>query len=132
MKKQYLKTIGSTLIVGAFLFLAFGSDETENSDANSNSNEVKTSFSNCDELLDYVRPKGYNTLKSDWGGGAIDEPWDASGVGELKMRVNVKWNNIKCNGKSVEITFVNNYTSLANSFDKNPGAFNSVYCGDYK
>ena len=29
MKKQFLKIIGSTLIVGLFLFMAFGSDDSK-------------------------------------------------------------------------------------------------------
>lgn len=37
MKKQYLKTIGSTLIVGAFLFFAFGSDDSGSSSSTSSS-----------------------------------------------------------------------------------------------
>jgi hypothetical protein len=37
MKKQYFKTIGSTLIVGAFLFLAFGSGKSNSSSVSSSS-----------------------------------------------------------------------------------------------
>lgn len=37
MKKQYLKTIGSTLIVVTFLFLAFGSGDSKSSSESSSS-----------------------------------------------------------------------------------------------
>jgi DnaJ-class molecular chaperone len=43
MKKQYLKTIGSTLIVGAFLFLAFGSDDSKSSSSDSSSSSSSSS-----------------------------------------------------------------------------------------
>lgn len=125
MKKQYFKTIGSTLIISAFLFLAFGS-------GNDKPKEIKTSFQNCDELLEYVRYTSYSSLKSDWGEGNIGEPRDASSVGDLDMEVNVKWNNVKCNGKPVEITFKNRFTGLSDAFSKDPGNFQSVYCGDYE
>lgn len=45
MKKQYLKTTGSTLIVGAFLFLAFGSDESDSTSTSTSSKEVDCSNS---------------------------------------------------------------------------------------
>lgn len=125
MRKKYFKSIGSTLIVGAFLFLAFGSGDGE-------SKEVKTSFKNCDELLEYVRYTSYSSLKSDWGEGNIGEPWDASAVGDLNMQVTVKWSNVKCNGKPVELKFKNRFLGLSDAFDKDPGDFESVYCGDYE
>ncbi len=40
MKKQYIKTISSVLIVGFFVFLAFGSEESSD---NKNSNSSSTS-----------------------------------------------------------------------------------------
>ena len=44
MKKQYFKTIGSTLIVCAFLLLAFGSDESSESE-----NETTSELSESNE-----------------------------------------------------------------------------------
>ncbi len=38
MKKNYVKTVVSSLIVGVFLFMAYGSDESEN---NSNSDSYR-------------------------------------------------------------------------------------------
>ena len=59
MKKQYLKTIGSTLIVGAFLFLALGSDppKSENNASSSNEPEKKINCMMCGKDLtnDYNR-----------------------------------------------------------------------------
>jgi hypothetical protein len=46
MKTQYIKTIGSTLIVGAFLFLAFGSDDSSDTPEEKKENALKgVSFS---------------------------------------------------------------------------------------
>jgi hypothetical protein len=42
MINKYFKTIGSILLVGAFLFLAFGSDDTKSSDTSPSSNSKKT------------------------------------------------------------------------------------------
>jgi hypothetical protein len=52
MKTQYIKTIGSTLIVGAFLFLAFGSDDSGSSYSPSSSSSSSSSKHDA--------PKGYH------------------------------------------------------------------------
>jgi DNA-directed RNA polymerase subunit N (RpoN/RPB10) len=41
MKNKYLKTVGSALIAGAFLFIAFGSGDSESEKNSSTSNEPK-------------------------------------------------------------------------------------------
>lgn len=59
MKVQYFKTFGSTLIVGAFLFLALGSEKGANSEKNENKIETpseknKTCW-NCGKHTEYGR-----------------------------------------------------------------------------
>lgn len=50
MKKKYLKVMYSTLIVGAFLVLAFGSDESKSSSSSSSnsSSPTKTEEKKCE------------------------------------------------------------------------------------
>jgi hypothetical protein len=84
MKKQYLKTIFSTLIVGAFLFLAFGSDDSKSSSSNSNSSSSSSSSSSSKNTrtvysggyaveIDLTPPKGYEkgATCSDCDGGGV-------------------------------------------------------------
>jgi ribosomal protein L24E len=61
-KNKYLKTIGSTLIVGAFLFLAFGSDDSKSSSSSSSSgsSSSKVTCGYCGRSFD--KGTGYNTL----------------------------------------------------------------------
>ena len=46
MTNKYIKIICSTLIVGTFLFIAFGSDESKSSSDDSNSNSSSNSSTN--------------------------------------------------------------------------------------
>ena len=82
-------------------------------------------FSTKEELGSFIEFKSYNDLKEVWGLGEIGEPWDASGIGELKMRVSVKWENVKCMGKSVKINFDNDFTDIKDAVEKNPGKVNA-------
>ena len=69
MKKQFFKIIGSTLIVGFFLILAFGSedskDEKETSETSNNENQsdgvaTNEGTKNCIEGYDWVYPSSSN------------------------------------------------------------------------
>lgn len=103
--------------VSIFLFSACGSSKSND----------KTSFSNCEELISYTQYRYYDAIKSEWGPGSIGETWDANaGTGDIEMKVKVKWDNIKCNGKSVVIQFTNLGT------DKSPSKYDGIYCDDYK
>jgi hypothetical protein len=104
-KNNLFKIIGSTVIVGAFLFLAFGSDDSKNE-----KEVVKTEFSSCDELREYLgwsdtgqhAYKGFSDLEKMWGEGIkISDPFCNS---EL-CYVNVLFENVKVNGSSVYLIF---------------------------
>ena len=69
-KNKYLKTIGSTLIVGAFLFFAFGSDESSSSSDNELSKKSK------DEIVE-ILCKNELTEEKDISGG--------TGIGVVKI-----------------------------------------------
>jgi hypothetical protein len=69
MKKQFFKIIGSTLIVGLFLILAFGSEdskdekgtsETSNNENQSDGVATNEGTKNCIEGYDWVYPSSSN------------------------------------------------------------------------
>ena len=113
------------VVFGVFVFSKY-SNNKNNSSSSINSGGKKTSFDNCIELVEYTRYKTYSDLKSEWGEGNIGEPWDASAVGDLNMKVKVRWSNIKCNGNTVEIMFVN-----GNIIDKMPTSYDGIFCDAY-
>lgn len=130
--KPMSKTMGKVFKIGIVLILAliiipplvFGGDEENSS--------IKTSFNNCSELAHYVNNKRYSVLEAQWGSGNVGKPWDASAVGELKMKVNVSWSNIKCNGKPVNLTFENGHLGISDAFDKLPRGTSAPNCSDYE
>ena len=99
MKKFNLKPIGTLIIIFVFLFLAFGSSDEQE--------EKKTDFSSKDEFYEYVKNKSYSDLKESWGEGEFSEPWDASGTGAGDFLIEVSWDNVKVEGKSVKVMFTN-------------------------
>lgn len=117
MSKKYFKIIQSILIAGIFLFIAFGSNE----DDESNKDVVKTDFSNCTEVIDYVKYRGYQSLKDEWGDARLgDIGMDNSGNFEIE----VIWDKVKVNGNTVEFTFTRSQTSNI------PMNFINAYCGN--
>lgn len=78
-------------------------------------------FATKEELWDFIKNYRYENLKQIWGEGEVGEPWDASGIGELRMRISVKWKDVKCMGKSVKIDFKNDFLEIKDAFDKSPG-----------
>lgn len=123
-KKVFASIIGLTLAICIIPPLIFGGDDKSNS--------IKTSFNNCSELARYVNSRRYSVLEAQWGSGNVGEPWDASAVGELKMKVNVTWTNIKCNGKPVNLTFENRHLGISDAFDKMPRGTSAPNCSDYE
>ncbi|MGL2999412.1 hypothetical protein [Flavobacterium sp. RSSB_23] len=110
MKYNLHKTFSSTLVVFAFLIIAFGSGEskeTENTTETENSEVSKTVFNTKDDLWSFIKYSNYDDLKSVWGNGRFDNLRDASSVGELDMTIDVYWDNILCEGQPIKITFKN-------------------------
>lgn len=69
MKKKYFKTIGSILIVGAFLFLALASDPPKSSSGNSNSSSSNSSDLHiCSTCGKKYEGKGYSVVSDGVGG----------------------------------------------------------------
>ncbi|MFY0602591.1 MAG: hypothetical protein JXQ93_01480 [Flavobacteriaceae bacterium] len=101
------------------------------SDNDSNS-LAPTYFNSCEELNDFIRGKNYYSLSQMWGKGKVYEPYDVSAVGELRMKVRVKWKNILCNNKPVEIFFKNQWYELSDLKDKNPTISYPVNCSSYR
>ena len=89
---------------------------------------VKTNFTNCKELYNYVKDENYNSLEKLWGTATLGEPWDASAVGELRMRIYATWYNVKINGQAVSLKFENRYYDLTDVMDKNPTKFIATEC----
>lgn len=90
--------------------------------------EIKTSFSNCDELIHYVKYYSYETLKSQWGEGEIGKPYNSSGFADQKeMMVGVVWKNINVNGKHPEIIYTN-ASDKSDWYYKNPSRFWAAKC----
>ena len=108
MKKQFFKIIGSTLIVGFFLILAFGSedskDEKETSETSNNENQsdgvaTNDGTKNCIEGYDWVYPSSSNPtsawkFSSDgsfnfsttmFGGMSTWGNWDVISPGKIKI-----------------------------------------------
>ena len=83
-KNKYIKIISSTLIVGAFLFLAFGSDESKDKGS---SNSTTTSSSSSTED---TPPAGYEK------GGSCSQ---CSGSGKCLNNQGQEWVCPSCNGK---------------------------------
>ncbi|MDP2386452.1 MAG: hypothetical protein Q8M29_08775 [Bacteroidota bacterium] len=123
-----MKKLALLLLITILLF-GCGSKSSKSS---SDSNETPTNFTTCDELNSFVQYYSYSDLKAKWGEGKIDEPWDESGVGEMKMKVNVTWSNILCNGKPVTIMFTNAHSGIADAFEKTPNLFDGIFCDNYK
>lgn len=115
MKNSYLKIISTTILAGVFLFLAFGSGESKKT-------EPKTNFKTSSELWEYIQYSNYDALKAEWGNGRVDKPWDASGIGELDMQVNVYWDNVVCEGKPIRVCFKNDYETIDKVLDPNPSS----------
>lgn len=69
MKKQYLKTIGATLIVGAFLILALASDPPKSSSSSSNSSSSNSNdLHNCSTCGKKYEGNGYSVVSDGVGG----------------------------------------------------------------
>ncbi len=66
-KNKYFKIISSTLIVGAFLFLAFGSGESKSSSGSSNSSNSTVSHI-CSTCGKKYEGSGYAALSDGVGG----------------------------------------------------------------
>jgi len=70
-KNKYIKIISSTLIVGAFLFLAFGSGDSKSSSGSSNSSSSNSNDSHiCSTCGKKYEGNGY-TPSSDGVGGDL-------------------------------------------------------------
>ena len=108
MKKQFFKIIGSTLIVGFFLILAFGSEdskdekgtsETSNNENQSDGVATNEGTKNCIEGYDWVYPSSSNPtsawkFSSDgsfnfsttmFGGMSTWGNWDVISPGKIKI-----------------------------------------------
>ena len=99
--KKNSKIISTTLIGGFFLLIAFASGEDKNE-------TKKTSFSNCDELGDYVEYRGYQSLVEEWGEA---EKGRIHISNEGQFLIDIKWNKIKVHGKTVVFTFTKDQTT---------------------
>lgn len=96
------KIIILTAIIGSL----FSCNRNQNSNSNPvESVEKKTSFQSFEELDSYTHDKSYEKLKSLWGEGEMGEPWDASGVGELNVRMKITWKNVKYKGKPIVVEY---------------------------
>lgn len=117
----YNKTVLFTTLFILLLSFSIGCN-------NSKTDKQKTEWTNCDELIEYIRYSPYRGIANDFGTGVIGEPYDASGVGELNMLVKVKFPKIKLNGKPLVVIFENSHLGIADAFEKNPGRFHAVEC----
>ncbi|WP_281637038.1 hypothetical protein [Flavobacterium marginilacus] len=114
-KNFHFKTITSVLLTGFFVFLAFASGEDKNEKT-----EAKTNFSDCSEVISYVKYRGYQSLVEEWGEGQVGR---SSLDNDGNFEIDVKWDKVKVNGRTVEFTFTRGeYNS--------PSTFVSAYCGN--
>ncbi len=68
-KNKYIKIFSSTLIVGVFLFLAFGSDDSKSSSGSSNSSSSNSNDSHiCSTCGKKYEGSGYAALSDGVGG----------------------------------------------------------------
>ncbi len=96
-KNFHIKTISSVLLVALFVFLAFASGEDKNEKT-----EVKTNFSSSEEIISYVKYRGYQSLKEEWGEAQLGHiSLDNNG----EFQIDLVWNKVKVNGRIVEFTF---------------------------
>ena len=73
-------------------------------------------------MWSHIQYESYDDLKAEWGNGTVGTPWDASGVGkEMDFEVSVYWENVKCEGSPIKITFQNNCTSVKDLLTPTPG-----------
>jgi len=88
MKKKYVKTIVSTLIVGSFLFLAFGSDETSDNNSSTNNNSEKKE-KNCAVISAPSRPGSVRVrlCKEDY---SSESEWKAD-INKIKKAKSEDW-----------------------------------------
>lgn len=98
MKKHYLKTIGSTLIVLAFLSLAFGSGD------NSSSKNVELKNKSKDEIIEILCKNELNE-ETDISGG--------TGIGVVKISLTMNTN--KTFKYAIEENYANNSGSSINA-----------------
>jgi hypothetical protein len=98
MKKQYLKTIGSTLIVGAFLFLAFGSDDS------SSSSDSELSKKSKDEIVEILCKNELN-----------DETDISGGYGIGVVKISLTMSTDKTFKYAIEENYANNTGSSLNA-----------------
>ncbi|MFV5702072.1 lysozyme inhibitor LprI family protein [Flavobacterium sp. XS2P12] len=98
----------------SFLFISSGCRNDKNT-----KNEVKTNFSSCQEVISYVKYRGYQSLQKEWGEAELGH------IGldnEGEFQIDIKWNKVRVNGKTVEFTFTKDETS------NTPLTFVSAYC----
>jgi len=125
MKQIPFKFYSLTLITLTFLFISCGETEKK---------KPKTSFKDCDELIDYVEGRTHDRLVYLWGEGNIGKPYASrpNSTSDIEMEVKVTWSNVRCNGKPVKLAFTNTWVEgVTNAYDKNPRRFVSVMCSDY-
>jgi len=109
--KQQFKHIFSALIILSMIFLAFGSDDSNDSKTNSSeSSGPKTEFASKEEFYDFVRFYNYSDLVKKWGEADYkSKPWNSSGgtsADDKDFRITCRWNKIKVSGfNTVEVTF---------------------------
>ena len=127
---KQLKSSCKTLLLITLLISTFGLTNAckQSENGKEETNKIKTEWTDCQELIEFIRYSTYDGVASSFGDNTIGEPWDASGVGEMDMMVEVRFNKIKLNGKPLVVIYKNSFHELGDAFKKNPLQFWSVKC----
>lgn len=127
---KQLKASCKALLLILLLISTFGLTNAckQSENGKEETNKIKTEWTDCQELIEFIRYSTYDGVASSFGDNTIGEPWDASGVGEMDMMVEVRFNKIKLNGKPLVVIYKNSFYELGDAFKKNPLQFSAVKC----
>ena len=117
----------------------FSTFEIEKYNDNYLKNPYPKIFNSCDDLIKFARYKSLSQLNDEWEEtGVVSKPWDSDGMADnqLKWLCNVTWQNVRLNGKPVEIGYrcrvnVSSYSGVIEVIESSL-SFDGISCYNYE
>lgn len=125
---EQLKASCKALLLTVLLISTFGlinaCKQSEN--GKEETNKVKTEWTNCQELIEYIRYSNYEGVASEFGDAEMGEPWFESGT--VDAVIAVRFNKIRLNGKPLVVVYENGISEYGDPLKPRPTRFKAIRC----